>query len=128
MEHTKSVLIVGLDPTLIDFSHPDFAPFNLSAEKVLSAVRADSERLSSLGYQPETCLTDFGQTAEAVVADKLRAKPYACVMIGAGVRLPPSNFLLFERLVNVVIAHAPQSKLCFNTRPNDTAEAVMRWI
>ena len=60
--------------------------------------------------------------------EKLRSKPYDCVMIGAGIRLAPGNFLLFEKLINAVHANAPQAKLCFNTKPGDTAEAVMRWV
>jgi hypothetical protein len=44
------------------------------------------------------------------------------------VRAVPRNLLLFEKLLNVVHAHAPQAKLCFNTNPGDTAEAVQRWL
>lgn len=33
-----------------------------------------------------------------------------------------------ERLVNVVHEHAPRAKICFNTRPDDTRESVLRWI
>jgi hypothetical protein len=128
MELKKSVLIVGLDPVLIDFSSPDFATQNLSADRVLSALHADSERLRSLGYEADSCLTDHGETAERVLEDKLRTKPYDCVMIGAGIRIMPTSFLLFERLINVVHANAPQAKLCFNTKPSDTADAVIRWI
>jgi hypothetical protein len=50
------------------------------------------------------------------------------VLIGAIVRTIPKNFILFDKLINVVHAHAPQAKLCFNTKPSDTAEAVQRWI
>jgi hypothetical protein len=128
MEQKKSVLIVGIDPVLIDFSSPDFAPQNLSAERVLSALLANSEQLRGLGYEADSCLTDLGETAEQVVEDKLRAKPYDCVLIGAGIRVIPGSFLLFEKLINVVHANAPQARLCFNTKPGDTAEAVMRWI
>jgi hypothetical protein len=128
MEQKKSVLIVGFDPALIDFSSPDFASKNLTAEGVLSALLADQERLRGLGYEADSCLTDLGETAERVVEDKLRTKPYDCVLIGAGVRVIPSSFLLFEKLINVVHANAPQAKLCFNTKPSDTAEAVMRWV
>jgi hypothetical protein len=128
MEKKRSVLIVGIDPALIDFSSPDFAPQNLSADRVLSALRADSERLDGLGYDVDSCLTDFGETAERLVQDTLRAKRYDCVMIGGGIRLIPSSFLLFEKLINVVHANAPQARLCFNTKPSDTAEAVMRWV
>ena len=51
-----------------------------------------------------------------------------CILIGAGVRTNPSNFLLFEKLINVVHEHAPQAKLCFNQLPSDIAEAVKRWL
>jgi len=35
--------------------------------------------------------------------------------------------LLFEKLINLVHEHAPGAKICFNTTPADTAEAVQRW-
>lgn len=119
---------MGLDPTLIDFSAPDFAAFDLTAAKVLAAIKADGEHLRSLGYDVDVCLTDFGETAEAVAREHLRRRPFDCVMIGAGVRAIPKNFLLFEKLINVVHANAPQAKMCFNTKPSDTAEAIQRWI
>ena len=74
------------------------------------------------------CLTDFGETAEAVVRRQLQQERYDCVMIGAGVRTNPNNFILFEKLINVVHEHAPQARLCFNTLPSDTAAAVQRWL
>jgi hypothetical protein len=50
-------------------------------------------------------------------------------MIGAGLRIVPPYFLLFEKLMNVIHQHAPAStKLCFNTSPQDTAEAVQHWV
>ena len=74
------------------------------------------------------CLTDFGETAEAVVRRQLQQERYDCVMIGAGVRKNTNNFILFEKLINVVHEHAPQARLCFNTLPSDTAAAVQRWL
>jgi hypothetical protein len=74
VEQKKSVLIVGIDPVLIDFSSPDFAPYDLSAERVLSAIRADSERLRGLGYEADTCLTDFGESAERVLEEKTQGE------------------------------------------------------
>lgn len=58
----------------------------------------------------------------------LEKTPFDCVLIGAGVRTLTVHFLLFEKLINVVHAHAPQARLCFNTRPDDTAQAVRRWV
>ena len=125
----KSVLLVGLEPTLIDFSDPALSAFpELDARKIQAALDADKATLVAIGYDAELCLTDLGDTAGEVVKARLKGKKYDCVLIGAGVRTLPRNFMLFEQLVNVVHEHAPQAKLCFNTRPEDTAEAVKRWI
>jgi hypothetical protein len=123
----KSVLVIGLDPTLIDFSQPGYAP-GLDATKVLAGLKASEEELARLGYRVQVCLTDFGETAGAVVQHRLGKERFDCVLIGAGVRANPSNFLLFEKLINVVHEHAPQARICFNTLPSDTAAAVQRWL
>lgn len=129
MTATKRVLVIGLQPALIDFSAPDYAAFpGLDAAKVLAGLTAAEEQLHRIGYDAQTCLVDFGETAEAVVLDRLRQARFDCVLIGAGVRTVARHFLLFEKLINLVHEHAPQAKLCFNTNPNDTAEAVRRWI
>jgi hypothetical protein len=127
MAAEKSVLVIGIDPTLIDFSQPGYAP-GMDAAKVHAGLKASEEELTRLGYSVQQCLTDFGETAEAVVESQLKQERFACVLIGAGVRANPSNFLLFEKLINVVHQHAPQARLCFNTLPSDTAVAVQRWI
>ncbi len=127
MTHEKSVLVIGLDPTLIDFSQPGYAP-GMSAAKVLAGLKSSEDELTRLGYSVQMCLTDFGETAEAVVQSQLRQKRFNCILIGAGVRANPSNLLLFEKLINVVHEHAPQAKICFNTIPSDTAAAVKRWL
>ena len=127
MTGEKSVLVVGLDPALIDFSKPGYPP-GMSTAKVLAGIKSSEDELTGLGYSVKTCLTDFGETAEAVVQSQLKQKRFDCVLIGAGVRTNPSNFMLFEKLVNVVHAHAPQAKLCFNQLPSDIADAVKRWL
>jgi hypothetical protein len=127
MTGEKSVLVVGLDPALIDFSKPGYPP-GMSTAKVLAGIKSSEDELTGLGYSVKTCLTDFGETAEAVVQNQLKQKRFDCVLIGAGVRTNPSNFMLFEKMVNVVHAYAPQAKLCFNQLPSDIADAVKRWL
>lgn len=118
------ILLIGIEPTLVDFSSmPD-----LDAAKVSQGLRAQQQRLRDLGFDAAWCLTDLGATAEAVVRAALAAKPYDVVLIGAGIRVLPANFALFERLINAVHEAAPRAKICFNTRPDDTQEAVLRWI
>ena len=129
MTEKKSVLIIGVQPTLMDFSHPDYAAYpGMDAAKVLAGLKASEDSLTDRGYDVQMCLTDFGETAEAVVRARLEQKPFDCIVIGAGIRTIAGNFLLFEKLINVAHAHAPQAKLCFNTLPTDTVEAVQRWL
>ena len=127
MSDRKSALVIGLDPALIDFSQPGYAP-GMDATKVRAGLKSSEDELTRLGYSVQICSTDFGETAEAVVQNQLKQKRWDCVMVGAGVRTNPSNFMLFEKLINVVHEHAPQAKLCFNQLPSDTAEAVKRWL
>jgi hypothetical protein len=120
----KQILVIGLEPDLVDFSSmPD-----MTAAKVRAGLAADKAKLEALGYAADLCLTDLGETAEAVVTSRLSGKSFDCVVIGAGIRTIPAYFLLFEKLVNAVHRHAPTARICFNTRPSDTAEAVQRWL
>jgi hypothetical protein len=121
------VLIVGLEPSLVDFSDPAYAPGG-NAAAVRAGLETDEAHLNALGYDAELCLIDFGETAEAVLRPRLGQKSFDCIMIGAGVRLAPQNTLLLEKLVNIAHIDAPQAKLCFNTKPTDTAAAVQRWV
>jgi hypothetical protein len=123
-----SVLIVGLEPSLIDFSDPTYGGSGLTAAAVLAGLEADEAHLNALGYDAELCLIDFGETAEAVLREQLAKKSFNGILIGAGVRLIASNTFLFEKLVNLVHVAAPQAKFCFNTKPADTAAAVQRWF
>ena len=129
MAQRPSVLLIGLQPQLLDFLGPDYAAFpGLNAAKVQAALEADAAALKQLGYDAELCLTDLGETAEAVVTQRLSPQRFDCVLIGAGVRCISTYFLLFEKLINLVHSQAPQAKICFNTRPDDTAQAVQRWV
>jgi len=129
MTDKKSVLVIGVQPALMDFADPDYAAYpGMNAEKVLAGLKASEDSLTDRGYDVQMCLTDFGETAEAVVRDQLEQKRFDCIVIGAGIRTIAGNFLLFEKLINVVHANAPQAKLCFNTGPTDTVEAVQRWF
>jgi hypothetical protein len=117
----------GLDPDIVDYSKSPVP--GLTAAKVRSAVEADQAKLETLGYTVKTEYVDDGNTAEAVLADPLANGRYDCIMIGAGLRIVPPYFLLFEKLMNIIHQHAPAStKLCFNTSPTDTAEAGQRWV
>jgi hypothetical protein len=129
MENKKTILIIGIDPALIDFTTPEFAAFpGLTAEKVEAGIKGSINKLTGLGYDAQLCWTDFGQTAIDVLEGHLKQVPFDCVLIGAGIRKPESNFLLFEKMINTIHEFASKAKVCFNTNPTDTIEAVKRWV
>ncbi|OOG77777.1 hypothetical protein [Flavobacterium sp. A45] len=125
----KTVLVIGIDPSLIDFTTPEFAAMpGLTAEKVEMGIKNSITQLNEIGYDAHLCWTDFGATAIDVIKKQLQEKHFDCVLIGAGIRKPESTFLFFEKAINVILEFSPKSKICFNTNPMDTVAAVQRWI
>ncbi|MDR4512319.1 MAG: hypothetical protein MRJ93_11525 [Nitrososphaeraceae archaeon] len=74
------------------------------------------------------CLADLDGTADLVVTLKLTKTQFDGVMIGDGIRTIPEHLLLFEKLINLVHQYVHTAKICFNTKPSDTADAVQRWF
>jgi hypothetical protein len=125
MKRGENILMIGLDPKVVDYAH---LAVKLDEPGLRASLAADEKRLRDLGYDARWLLIDRGETAEAVVLAALKEKTFDCVLIGAGIRTVPPMLLLFEKLVNVVHEHAPHAKICFNTVPEDTAVSVQRWV
>jgi hypothetical protein len=49
-------------------------------------------------------------------------------MVGAGVRVLSQNTSLFEKIINTSIRRNHRLKICFNTNPADTVEAIPPWV
>jgi hypothetical protein len=121
------ILFVGLEPETVDFSDPALPP-GFNAEKIHAGIAVALRQMTERGWSADLCLIRPDQTAGPALASQLATKSYDCVVIGGGVRLPPSNLLLLEVLVNAVHKAAPGAAIAFNTRPEDTADAVARWL
>lgn len=121
------ILNVGMNPSTVDLTTPEFPP-GLTVEKVLQGIEFGKQKLKQLGFELNICFIDSGNLDLSQFISQLKSKPFQGIVIGAGVRLPASNFLLFEKLVNAVIENAPNAKIIFNTNPNDTAESIKRWL
>jgi hypothetical protein len=120
-------MLVGLDPATVDFSDPALPP-GMSAEKIHAGVKVALADMAARGWQGENCFIKPDETAVPTVEHRLVEGRYDCVVIGAGVRLPPGRLLLFEALVNAIHRAAPGAAVAFNTRPEDTGTAAARWI
>jgi hypothetical protein len=123
----KKVLMIGIDPKLIDPNLSSATGWD--ANRVRAAAQDTNKRLMDLGYEVQGCLVDLGETAESVISDTLSREKFDCIMVGAGIRALPQHALLFEKIINTIHQKAPpSSKICFNTNPGDTVEAVLRWM
>jgi len=74
MTTTPRVLLVGLEPDIVDYSKSPVP--GLTAAKVRAAVEADSAKLQSLGYSITSLYVDDGKTAETVLTNALATGGY----------------------------------------------------
>jgi hypothetical protein len=121
------ILLVGYDPDTVDYSDPALPP-GMNAEKIRAGVAVAIKKFAERGREADVGYIRPDQTAGPTVERQLALKSYDCVVIGAGVRLPPRGLALFEAVLNAVHQAAPRAKIAFNTRPEDSAEAAARWL
>jgi hypothetical protein len=119
------ILLLGYDPETVDFSDPALPP-GMTAEKVHAGIAVAMKQFAERGWEADVCLIRPDETAGPTVVRQLGSTRYECVVIGAGVRLPPRGLALFEAVVNTVHNAAPNAAIAFNTRPDDSADAAAR--
>ncbi|MEV0006985.1 hypothetical protein AB0M10_06830 [Streptomyces sp. NPDC051840] len=120
------VLSIGLHPSALDYSR---MPDGIDEAVLTARIEAGNAALREAGFDAVPCLIGIDpDRAEAAVREQLRSHSFGLAMIGGGVRMLPEHTLLFERLVHVLTEAAPGIRLCFNTTPEDTVEALKRWI
>ena len=121
------VLFVGQQPETVDFSDPVIPP-GLNAEKIHAGIAIAMTKMAERGWQADPCMIPPDATAVLMLEKQLATTTYDCVVIGAGIRLPPKSLSLLETVINAVRKAAPNAPIAFNTRPEDTAEAAARWV
>jgi len=121
------VLLLGLDPETVDFSDPALPP-GMNAEKVHAGIAVALKQFTEHGWESDVGFIRPDETVVPAVERQLLSANYDCVVIGAGVRLPPRHLALFELLINTIRKTAPGAAIAFNTRPDDSADAAARWL
>jgi hypothetical protein len=121
------VVLVGYDPETVDFSDPALPP-GMTAEKIRAGIEVTRQQFAERGWEADVVLIRPDETAGPTIESRLASKSYDCVVIGAGVRLPPRRVAVFEAVINAVHRAAPGASIAFNTRPEDSAEAAARWL
>jgi hypothetical protein len=120
-------LFVGQQPETVDFTDPMLPP-GMTAEKIHAGIDVALKQMAERGWGVDLCLIQPDGTAGAEVEQRLTAQSYDCVVIGAGIRLPPHSLSMFEAVINAVHRAAPGAPIAFNTRPEDSADAAARWL
>ena len=121
------ILLAGLEPETVDFTDPAIPP-GMDAATIRMGIDMAVRDCKARGWDIELCMFPPDESAEATIAASLAAGDFDVVVIGNGVRAPPRNLHLFERVVNAVRKAAPRAAIAFNTTPMDSAEAAARWL
>jgi hypothetical protein len=121
------VLFVGQQPETVDFTNPMLPP-GMNADRIHDGIALALKQMGKRGWHADLCLLRPDGTAGPDVERRLKAQTYDCVVIGAGIRLPPHNLSMFEAVINAVHRAAPDAVIAFNTHPEDSADAAARWL
>jgi hypothetical protein len=121
------VFFVGQQPETVDFTDPVLPP-GMNAERIHAGIALAMKQMAERGWHVDLCLLQPDETAGPDVERRLEAQAYDCVVIGAGIRLPPRSLPMFEAVINAVHRAAPSAAIAFNTRPDDSADAAARWL
>ena len=121
------ILLLGYDPETVDFSDPALPP-GMSVEKINAGIAVALKQFAERGWESDLCFIRPDESAGPTVKRQLASAHYDCVVIGAGVRLPPRSLALLEVVINAVRVAAPGAAIAFNTRPDDSADAAARGL
>ncbi len=121
------ILLVGYDPDTVDFSDPALPP-GMTAEKIHAGIEVALKQFAARGWDADVGFIRPDESVGPTVEHLLASTNYDCVVIGAGVRLPPQRLAFFEAVINAVHKAAPGATIAFNTRPEDSADAAARWL
>jgi len=121
------ILFLGYDPETVDFSDPASPP-GMTAEKVHAGIAVAMKGFAEHGWEADVCFIRPDETAGPTVERQLGSTSYDCVVIGAGVRLPPKRIAIFEAVINAIHKAAPRATIAFNTLPENSADAAARWL
>lgn len=119
------VLMVGYEPEAVDFSDPALTP-GLDAQKIHAGIAIALEEMLDRGWSADHCFIRPNNQAADTLKRQLTATQYDCIVIGAGVRAWTRHLSVFEVVINAAREAAPTVPIAFNTKPQDSVEAVER--
>jgi hypothetical protein len=120
-----SILIIGEDPDSLKLED---LPAGLTPESIRGDLNSARAALEAKGHEAQILWTTSAERIADELVDAVRGRRYDVLVIGGGLRMLPPLTQHFERLMNAIRAHAPDARLAFNTRPDNTAAAAERQL
>jgi hypothetical protein len=117
------VLLIGITPREVDLGDP-FFPSDLTHEKISESINLSLAEMKNRGWEPAFCGLHLASAKADVEAALVEL--WDCIVIGAGLRVPPKNLELFEMIVNTIAQHASGTPIAFNTDPLNSGDAAAR--
>ncbi|RRS00562.1 hypothetical protein [Glycomyces terrestris] len=122
----ERAVFVGILPEAFG---PGELPPGLTAEDLAGQIERGIAAMREAGVDVEFAgIGTDPDEAEAELRKRLAARPAGLALVGGGIRLLPDNTVLFERIVNVLVDARPGIRLSFNTNPENSLEALRRWL
>jgi hypothetical protein len=120
------VLSIGIHPRSLDYRT---MPDGVDEASLTARIERGNAALREAGFDVVPCQVDTSpDAAEQLIQGILDGASFGLAMIGGGIRMIPEHTELFERIVNVLHEMSPGIRLCFNTAPDNTVDALRRWI
>ena len=117
---------IGIHPRSLDFST---LPDGVDEAALSERIERGNAALREAGFHVTSCQIDTSpDAAEQLIRGSLGDTHFGLAMIGGGIRMIPEHTELFERIINVLIEASPGIRFCFNTAPDNTVDALRRWI
>jgi hypothetical protein len=108
---------------------PDDLPPGMTSEDLAGRIERGQAAIAAAGIEAGHCLIGFDpDEAEAAIREHFASRSYGLALIGGGIRLLPEHTVLFERICNVLIDLQPGIRLSFNTDPENSINALRRWL
>ena len=121
------VLVIGYAPDAVDFTDPAIPP-GLNEDLVAQGIKRDLQLMHDRGWEAEHLPIRADETLRGDILDRLARKSYDCIVIGAGVRMTTKHVAEFEQVIDAVRHGAPLTPLAFNSSPDSSGEAAVRWL
>ncbi len=86
-------------------------PPGMSVEKIKAGVALTLKQMTDRGWEGDVCYIRPDGTAGQTVERHLASAKCDCILIGAGVRLPPQRLADFEAVINAVHRAAPAAAI-----------------